>query len=123
KRFDDRFVHFNPGYFFDLWRQRPDAVISLEMGFRTLVALFYGFLVRVPVWVWWGGTVFTEREIGWLRKAVRRFITCRRARWISYGDAATEYLLSLGVKRETIVQIQNCVDERLFRTAAQPALR
>lgn len=54
KVFDYWYLHINPGYVLDLLRIRPDAVISNEMGFRTLVALVYGTLFRKPVWVWWG---------------------------------------------------------------------
>jgi glycosyltransferase involved in cell wall biosynthesis len=42
--------------------------------------------------------------------------------WISYGKTSTEYLEALGVSRESIVQIQNCVDEGRFREETQPVL-
>jgi glycosyltransferase involved in cell wall biosynthesis len=114
KTYDFTFLHLHPGYFVDLVRFRPDAVISNEMGFRTLIALSYGVLFGKPVWVWWGGTVHTERGRGWLRKQVRMLLARRVGHWISYGDSSTQYLLSLGVKRETVLQIQNCVEEERY---------
>ncbi|TFG56426.1 MAG: glycosyl transferase family 1, partial [Deltaproteobacteria bacterium] len=36
--FDYRFTHITPGYFSDLVAFRPDAVISSEIGFRTMAA-------------------------------------------------------------------------------------
>jgi glycosyltransferase involved in cell wall biosynthesis len=42
-------------------------------------------------------------------------------RWITYGQASTEYLLSLGVKRDRILQSQNSVDENRFSANAAPA--
>jgi len=38
KTYDFKFLHLHPGYFVDLVKFRPDAVISNEMGFRTLRA-------------------------------------------------------------------------------------
>lgn len=112
---DQQYLHLDPGYFLELLRFRPHAVISNEMGFRTLAALFYGFLFRKPVWVWWGGTLHTERNLSPRKRAWRRWFVRRVRRWISYGQTSTEYLESLGVSRQRILQIQNCVDERQFQ--------
>lgn len=56
---DTWFLHIEPGYIPELVRERPDAVITEEMGFRTLVGLAYGTCFRKPMWVWWGGTPHT----------------------------------------------------------------
>lgn len=120
--FDYRHIHFNPGFFFDLWRRGPDAVISNELGARTLVALLYGFIRRRPVWVWWGGTLHSERAPTRGQRIVRRLLIPRIKHWISYGEAATEYLLSKGVPRGSIVQIQNCVDFSSFSPEGAAAL-
>jgi glycosyltransferase involved in cell wall biosynthesis len=118
--FETHYHPVTPGYFADLWRSRPDAIITNEMGLRTLIALVYGTLTRTPVWVWWGGTPHSERGIGAVRRVVRRVVTSWAHRWISYGEAATSYLASLGVPRCRVLQIQNCVDDRQFVAAARP---
>ena len=115
---DQGFFHVEPGYFAELLRIRPDAIVSAEIGFRTAMALLYGAVFQVPVWVWWGGTLHTEHEIGILRRAVRRLAARGVLHWISYGCSSTEYLQHLGVPRSRIVQIQNCVDETMFSKAA-----
>jgi glycosyltransferase involved in cell wall biosynthesis len=117
--FDHWFLHLEPGYITELIRERPDAVITDEMGFRTLVGLAYGTCFRKPVWVWWGGTPHTERHVGWFRKLLRGIVARWAKRWISYGQTSTEYLLTLGIPRERILQVQNCVDETWYGT--QPA--
>jgi glycosyltransferase involved in cell wall biosynthesis len=101
----------------------PDAVISIEIGFRTLIALIYGTLARRPVWVWWGGTVHTERKIGKPRRALRFLISRWARNWISYGQSSTEYLMTLGISRDRILEIQNGVDERCFNAAVEPAFQ
>jgi glycosyltransferase involved in cell wall biosynthesis len=120
--FDYQFTHITPGYFWDLVRIRPHAVISNEMGFRSLAALLYGTLFRRPVWIWWGGTMHTERSVGGARKLVRSVIRRWAKRWISYGLTSTEYLESIGISRNRILQIQNCVDESRFRADIEPAM-
>jgi glycosyltransferase involved in cell wall biosynthesis len=119
--FDAGFFHITPGFLSDLMRSRPDALISTEMGFRTFVALLYAAVYNKPVWIWWGGTAHNARSIGLLRKLFRRVVARWARRWISYGRSSTEYLLSLGVQRREILQIQNCVDERAYAAPAEPA--
>ena len=109
-----QYLHINPGYLWELVKTKPDAVITHEMGFRTLVALIYGSLYQRPVWVGWEGTSHTERDIGPARVLVRWLIARWARRWISYGASSTAYLLLLGIKMQHILQIQNWVDEKLY---------
>lgn len=118
--FSPRYLHLTPGYLIDLLRIRPRAVISNEMGLRSIIALTYGALFRVPVWIWWGGTLHTEAGIGRSRQLTRAVFRRVVRHWISYGSSSTDYLLSLDIPRGRIVQIQNAVDERLFQ-APHPA--
>jgi glycosyltransferase involved in cell wall biosynthesis len=115
---DERFLSINPGYIADLVRLSPEVVISVELGFRTLCGLLYSVLARVPLIVWWEGTPYTERDVGAVRKAVRRFIAPKAAGWISGSVSATAYLRSLGVDECRIVGAQNCVDEQRFSAAS-----
>jgi len=120
--YDHRFLHLPWGHLLDLIRLRPDAVVTSEMGFRTLMALAYGTLLGRPVWIGWGGTLHTERHIGPARRGLRWLITRWAKRWISYGTTSTEYLEAQGVPRERILQMQNCVDESLYLAPTPPAL-
>lgn len=121
--FNHRFIHVTPGYLPDLVRLRPDAVISIEMGVRSLLALTYGTLARKPVWIWWEGTSHTERQRGMARRLLRLLMSRWCRRWISCGDSSTEYLRSLGIPRSRILQVQNCVDEQMFLRPSEPAVR
>ena len=114
QRIDSRFFHITPGFLIDMVRFRPNRVISSEMGLRSLLALTYGLLFGVPVWIWWGGTRHTERDLGFLRRLTRMLFRNVARQWISYGRSSTDYLVTLGVPRDRILQLQNCVDDRLF---------
>jgi glycosyltransferase involved in cell wall biosynthesis len=118
---DTRYLHVNPGLFTDLLRLRPHAIVTDEMGFRTLMALVYAGLFRCPVWVWWGGTRHTERGIGRFRRMVRGRLATRVQRWFSYGRSSTEYLVSLGVEAKRVVELQNCVPEDRYCVPGTPA--
>ena len=118
---DTRYLHVNPGLIADLLSLRPDAIVTDEMGFRTLVALIYGRLFECPVWVWWGGTRHTERGIGLLKRTLRQRLARHVPRWFSYGVTSTEYLTSLRVKPESVVELQNCVPEDRFLEPLAPA--
>jgi len=121
KVYNERLFHITPGFIWHLLRFRPDAVISNEMGFRSAVALAYGTIFHKPVWIWWGGTLHTERRVDPFRKATRRIFRLLGDRWITYGQASTEYLLCLGVKRNRILQSQNSVDEKQFTANGERA--
>jgi glycosyltransferase involved in cell wall biosynthesis len=117
---DRRYIHFTPGYLLHLLRFRPQVIVTNEMGFRTFVALAYGGLFQKPVWVWWGGTLHTERKTDALRRALRKIVSGWARRWISYGKSSTEYLDSLGVRKSQILQIQNSVDEQRYQARVEP---
>jgi glycosyltransferase involved in cell wall biosynthesis len=121
KVFDEKFIHVTPGLLWHLLRFQPDAVISSEMGFRSMLALAYGTVFRKPVWIWWEGTLHSERNIDRLRKMLRKVFSVWADHWITCGQTSTEYLLSLGVKRDRILQSQNGVDEERFKADVQPA--
>lgn len=119
--FDEKFIHITPGVIWHLLRFRPDAIISNEMGFRSTLALAYGAVFRRPVWISSEGTLHSERNIDPLRKMLRKAFTVWADRWITWGRTSTEYLVSLGVKRDRILQLQNAVDEKRFKVDVEPA--
>ena len=111
---DTNYLHLNLGLLWQLPRLNPDVIVSHEMGLRTLMAIVYGKLARVPVWVWWGGTLHSERNVTSWRHRIRGFIVRHHKLWISYGTTSTEYLESIGVPRKQILQVQNCVPQETF---------
>jgi glycosyltransferase involved in cell wall biosynthesis len=121
KVFDERFIHITPGIAWHLLCFNPDLIISNEMGFRSVIALAYATVFQKPAWIWWGGTLHSERNICWLKKVLRKAITLWADHWVTYGQTSTEYLLSWGVKRERILQSQNGIDEERFKTTVEPA--
>ncbi|MFN0181699.1 MAG: glycosyltransferase [Gemmatimonadales bacterium] len=113
---DAGYLHVSPGYLADLVRERPDAIITSELGWRTMVALGYGLLAGIPVWVMIESTRHSERRPGRARTLVRGLIRRVASRWIAVGQCSAEYLRSLGVPPTRVTTIQGTVDERPFAT-------
>lgn len=121
---DTSYLHLNLGLIWWLIRFRPQIILSNEMGLRTILAVLFGKMARVPVWVWWGGTLHSERNITKTRKLLRGILVKAINRWLSYGASTTEYLESIGVPRQNILQIQNCAPEEVFKfVPSKPADR
>ena len=92
----------------------------MKWDLRTVVALAYGALFRRPVWVWWGGTLHTERNIGLGRKILRRIISRWARNWISYGRSSTDYLVSLGhTTRRTFLNSRTRLNEERFSESTE----
>jgi glycosyltransferase involved in cell wall biosynthesis len=120
--FHYRYLHLTPGYFLDLLRTRPDAVITHEMGLRTCTALLYGSALRKPVWVGWEGTKYTEDNVSVVKRVWRKVIARWAQRWISIGRASTEYLLDLEVPAKQILEIPYTVDQQKYLRPMEPAI-
>jgi glycosyltransferase involved in cell wall biosynthesis len=89
-----------------LARFRPEAIISHEMGLRTLLACLY--VKSHPgcrLLVWSEVTPVTEHGRGRMRGILRRFITRRADGFLALGKGGVRYLQSLGVARGRIFQI------------------
>lgn len=118
---DKSFLHLNIGLLWWLPLVRPDAIFTNELGIRTMAALAYGRLARVPVWVGWEGSLHSERNIDTGRKRLRRFLIKRVENWVSFGSTSRDYLLSNGVCDQQIVKVQNCVEQEIYQRAPAPA--
>ncbi len=112
---DKAWIHIEPGYAVELLRVRPHAVVSAEIGWRSLIAMLWHAATHTPTWIWWEGTAHAARHVGGMRWVLRRLFARKAPRWISAGTSASNYLLSLGVPRARILEVQNCTDESLFR--------
>lgn len=112
--YDYRSLHITFGAILQLWKLKPDAIISAEMGTRTICAFLFALVMRKPLWVWWGGTEDTERHVGAARRLIRRRLAATSVKWLTYGESATAYLCTLGIDKNRVTQLQNCVDEAAY---------
>ena len=90
-------VFFPIGTIFDLWRFKPDIVISAEMGGRSLLAALYCSYANIPLVVWARLSAHTESVRGACRIALRRYIARHVSTFITHGRSGRDYLISIGV--------------------------
>ncbi len=108
-----RLVWF-PGLFFQLWRMKPQAVISEGVTniVNNVFIWLYCRLFSVPLIIWDSGRK-KEKPMGRIRRSIEpinKFIFRRAAAMIAYSSVARDYFLSLGVASEKIFIAQNTID-------------
>ena len=101
---------------------RPDAVISVELGMRTLQAALFRLLrPRTPFLVWAMLSEHSEREWGPVRRLLRRFILRRADGVMVNGESGARYIAGFGVPDALITRVNQPVDVALF--AREPRAR
>jgi glycosyltransferase involved in cell wall biosynthesis len=111
---DRQYVHVSLRLLRELFRFRPDVVVSAEMGARSLMATLYCYTTGIPLIIGCEGTSYTEAKVGLLRRAVRRFVVRRATRFWANGAAAAELLVSYGANGEQIDIGMTGVDTQFF---------
>jgi glycosyltransferase involved in cell wall biosynthesis/peptidoglycan/xylan/chitin deacetylase (PgdA/CDA1 family) len=111
---DVRQIHLPIGHLWDLWRFRPDVIISGELGARTLIAALYARLFRSRLLVYFEGTPHTERDISAKQRWVRRIIRRAPHAYLVDGLQGREYLEGIGVPGRSIFKIGQAIETDVF---------
>ncbi|MBL7114470.1 MAG: glycosyltransferase family 4 protein [Kiritimatiellae bacterium] len=122
KHFDTTYLHIPFGLFGELRRCRPDAVLSSEMGLRTLIAWVYCRLFRIPLVLHWEGTPHNQKRAGKLKTRIRKkvFITLPDM-WVACGSESRRYLTELGVPKKDIFVSGYAVNSMFFSVPPAPS--
>ena len=97
----------------------PDCVVSTEFGLRSLLSAFWCKLNRVPLVIWWEGTLHTEREQSKKRTMLRKSLARMSSRFWSNGLSSQAYLQSLGVEESQIDNGMTGIDTQFFLSRSQ----
>jgi glycosyltransferase involved in cell wall biosynthesis len=93
-----------------LRRFAPDVVISSELGARTLLALLYCRLARVPLVIWSYHSRVSATAAGPVTRRLRRALLARAHAVVGMGRQAREVLTGLGVPDERLFDAPNACD-------------
>ena len=110
-------VHMPYDTYAQLKRYRPDAIISTELGIRSVLAALYRRRhpsVRLVLWATLSER--TEATRGWLRRRIRRWLIANVDAVFVNGEGGSAYLHDLGFKRQMYF-VPYAIDDRPFRTA------
>ena len=109
-------LHIPVGLLFDLFRFRPDIVISHELGVRTGIAAVYSALCRKPLVIWAYQSRISGTQGSW-RNGLRRLLLKRATCVVGMGFQAREVLLKWGVPDYKIIDAPNASDSRALEMA------
>ena len=93
-----------------LHRFRPDAILSAELGSRTVQAVAFARMARVPVVIWATLTEHLEQSRGRLRELLRRRLVPMVDRVIVNGASGASYIRFLGGKDGRIVTVPQAIE-------------
>jgi glycosyltransferase involved in cell wall biosynthesis len=100
-----------------LWRGAPDVIISGEFGFRTLATALYRIACRdVSLIIWATLSIETERGVGVVRRALRRFMLfVADGVIVNPGHGGRAYIESFGFPADLIFSVPYTIDLGRFR--------
>ncbi len=112
---DPLFVHIPLDTMQQLHRFAPDAILSGEMGFRTLLAAAYRRLRKNTVLLIWADvSVATEQGRGLARALTRRLLRTAADCFIVNGNSGQRYLTNMGVPEQKIFRVPFATDLQHF---------
>jgi glycosyltransferase involved in cell wall biosynthesis len=88
----------------------PDVVVSGELGFRTLLALLYSRLARVPLVIWSYHSRVSATAAGPLKRRLRQMLLARARAVVGMGSQARAVLAELGVPEARLFDAPNACD-------------
>ena len=119
---EKRQFQFSEKTFFKLRDTKPDVVVTIEYGFKTLWTLLYSAIYKVPVILASEGTIHTEGHVGWFKKFVRKCIVSQCARFWSNGPDSTALLVTYGADPRFVDEGMTGIDATDWRRAVEELL-
>ncbi len=114
-------IHFPYDTLPRLWSFRPDAVISVELGARSLQAAIYRVLrPSSRLVIWCKLSEHSERAWGGIRNRLRAWILRRADGVMVNGESGARYIARFGVPDSLIFRINQPIDvDRFTRVPRQ----
>ena len=104
-------------FFRALRRFRPDAVISAELGARTLLAWLFCLVFRVPLSIWAEPTRELLARASFARRLLGPFLLSRASSVVIPGSEARRAVRAWGVPEERLFTAPNCHDTETYAKA------
>jgi glycosyltransferase involved in cell wall biosynthesis len=119
---DQRWVQLRYELLPNLVRLRPDLIVTGEMGPRSVQAMLYAKLRKIPLILWWEGTPRTEGWVPGWKRSLRRYLVRGTARFWANGRESAELLASYGAVRSRIDEGMIGIDTHRFAAAVERSL-
>ncbi len=112
---DTLYVQIPYDTLWQLWKYRPDVIISQELGMRTLQAIIYRKLnpkSRIILWALYSEA--TEQGRGRLREWLRHILLPHTDAVLVNGESGARYIHRFGVADEKIFRVFQPIDVSIF---------
>lgn len=96
KRFDTKYIHFPVGVSKTLKKIEPDIVVGSEYNPTVIQALWYCKRKKIPYVSWTDGTLFSERNINFVQKFLRKYIVVNADSYIASSTKSKEAQVHYG---------------------------
>lgn len=100
KRLDYRYVHIPVGVVKTLKKIKPDVVIGSEYNPTVIQALGFCRKNKIPFISWTDGTLFSERNFGFVQKLLRRLVVPSASACIASSTKSKEAQIFYGASEE-----------------------
>jgi glycosyltransferase involved in cell wall biosynthesis len=116
------FVHLPYTALFQLWRFRPEVVVSGQLGLASLLSAIYCLLRRDAALVLWLTlSEVSELSRGWFRRRLRGWLLARADALMVNGESGAGYARGLGAADAKIFRVHQAVDVAAFGAAPERA--
>jgi len=103
----------------DLFKHRPDIVISGDYGLRSLCSLLTARMLQIPFVLWTEETEETAASIRRVQRWLRALLIPRTDRFLAWGKPARKYLKAWNVADNKIYLCAQAVDNAYWQRQAR----
>jgi glycosyltransferase involved in cell wall biosynthesis len=107
------YLHLPLDTLLHLWKDRPEVVISGELGLRSVQVALYCLIAKCRLILWATVSEQTEKGRGRMREIIRRWLVDQADGVIVNGNSGARYIQKLGAAREKIVIIPYVSDREI----------
>lgn len=96
----------------DLFKFKPDIIISGDLGIRSTIALIFARLMKIPLLIWTEETIQHDAIITKKQKQLRRFLLPRADGFLAWGKSAVNFLRTSGIEESKITYCAQAVNNQ-----------
>lgn len=94
--------------------EKPDIVVSLEMGVRTIFSIIFCIIYKKKIYLLSEVIPQSEKKISRIKKIIRKIISKNINGGIAHGRFSLEYLKSFGLPENKITISPDSIDNDFF---------
>ena len=110
----NRTIYFPYRVFLKCLKEKPDIILSFEMGWRTIFCIIYAKIFLKKVFILSEVTIHSELMISGLKKIIRKLILMNIDGAIAHGKLSKKYLMGLGLSEKNIIISPDSIDNDFF---------